>query len=57
LNDTIKSVDYRARNECRIVAMRCVPIASVEDAYGVCVFCRQVAEELDEPNFIVDLSI
>jgi hypothetical protein len=33
-----------------------IPVASVEDSNRLFVFGRQVAEELDEANLIIDLG-
>jgi hypothetical protein len=49
-------VTHCSRNEVGIVAVRCVPVASVEDADGLVVDCRERLEILDEAVLIIDLQ-
>ena len=48
-------VPYRLCNKRGIIAVRCVPIASVENSNGVSFLGWEASKKSDKSNFIIDL--
>lgn len=47
---------YRPGNACGIIAVSCVPIASIEHPDSLTILNRKTSKEPDESNFIVNLA-